>query len=295
MSAVLRPVSGEGVLARQGDLVLLLSAPPGSDELVAGLLAAQEEVARSGADGMALTDRLGAVLAASPSTVDMVAFGPSGAGLAIVVYGVAFADVATAQGQQRLAVSRPRDGVRNVLPGALASVRAGLGDPAAAREPQRFGQLDHGVVQAAGLLLTVDGVSVPPPPPAAMPFTPQGAPESSGAAATAAPAPGPSPAPAEPSTAPPAVSPEPVTEPAPVPPPPPAVTAAGDDAVLAPDAPPAPLSELPADAPGIDLLAKDLATGGAHEPSVPDAEPAVGLGAPQGAAPQDEPAVQTMA
>ena len=36
MTAVLRPVSGEGVLARQGALVLLLSTPPGSDELVPG-------------------------------------------------------------------------------------------------------------------------------------------------------------------------------------------------------------------------------------------------------------------
>jgi hypothetical protein len=153
---LLRPVTGEGVLARFGSLIMLTSVPPGSEELVSALISAHQEVAQRGGDGTALADRLGAVLATSPATVDLVAFGPSGPSLAIAVYGHAFADVSTVYGEQRLALRQSRDGVRSVLPGQLISVRAGLGD-AAQPEPQRFADLDLGVVQAGGLVFTMVG------------------------------------------------------------------------------------------------------------------------------------------
>jgi len=129
---------------------------------VHGLLTAHEQVAHDGGDGAALADRLGVVLSGSASTVDLVAFGPSGAALAVVVYGHAFADVSTANGEQRLALRQARDGVRSVLPGQLISVRAGLGDVSQA-EAQRFGSLDHGVVQASGLVLMMDAAAADAP------------------------------------------------------------------------------------------------------------------------------------
>jgi hypothetical protein len=150
----LRPVAGAGLLARHGALVLLLSAPPGAEELVGALLAAHDEVARSGGDGDALTQRLGAVLGESSDTVDLVAFGPAAAGHVIVVFGHAFADVATAEGTQRIDRHAPRDGVRSETAGRLVSVRAGLGARTDEARPDRFGRLAEGVVPAGGFVLT---------------------------------------------------------------------------------------------------------------------------------------------
>ncbi|PZS16104.1 MAG: hypothetical protein DLM57_11455 [Pseudonocardiales bacterium] len=149
-SAGLRPVAGDGVLSRHGELVVLCAAPHDRAELVDAVLAAHEQVAHARGDGTALADRLAAVL--GDNGLGVVAFGPAGGSLAVSVFGHAWADVTTEHGEQRLALRQSHNGVRSVLPGRLMSVRAGLGDIDADAEPHRWGNLEHGSVAAGGLL-----------------------------------------------------------------------------------------------------------------------------------------------
>jgi hypothetical protein len=162
-TAGLRPIPGDGVLSRHGELVVLCSAAEDRAELVDAVLAAHEQVAHAGGDGMALADRLEAVLADAAGDLGAVAFGPAGDSLAVAVFGHAWADVTTVHGEQRLALRQSHNGVRSVLPGTLLSVRAGLGDIDVSTEPQRWGSLEHGSVHAGGLLY----VAVEAPEPAA--------------------------------------------------------------------------------------------------------------------------------
>jgi len=162
-TAGLRPIPGDGVLSRHGELVVLCSAAEDRAQLVDAVLAAHEQVAHAGGDGMALADRLEAVLADAAGDLGAVAFGPAGDSLAVAVFGHAWADVTTVHGEQRLALRQSHNGVRSVLPGTLLSVRAGLGDIDVSTEPQRWGSLEHGSVHAGGLLY----VAVEAPEPAA--------------------------------------------------------------------------------------------------------------------------------
>jgi hypothetical protein len=152
------PAPGDGVLARQGDLVLLASIGDGAViEVLTGLLT---EVAEAGGGGLQLVSAVEDALAERASGPDgraqpgpaVVAFGPAGAGLAASVCGAAWAEISGAHGTQRLGPVQPGLQLRCALRGPATMVRAGLGaGPAADLRTDRFAHLDGGVIRAAGL------------------------------------------------------------------------------------------------------------------------------------------------
>lgn len=269
----LHPVSGEGVLARAGSLVLLCSTD--DEASVDGLLAALDKAA-SAEDGTALADGVTAALDGT-SGVGAVAFGPVGRSVLVAVFGHAWADVATEYGEQRLALRGSGDGVRIVLPGTLLSIKAGLGHVADLVH-QQWGNLEHGSVHAGGLVYV-------PAPEAAAPAVEAGQP-----AVEPEPEPEPEPVPEpvlepEPLAAgavveepaeesaeePDAVPPQPETEVSPVPAP--VGLSKPEEPLAAPvpapePPPPAPAPELPPVQPAPDLMAAMVA-----EPAQPQPQP----------------------
>ncbi len=152
------PAPGDGVLARQGDLVLLASIGDGA--VIDVLTSLLTEVAGAGGGGLQLVSAVEDALAEWASGPDgsaqpgpaVVAFGPAGAGLAATVCGAAWAEISAAQGTQRLGPVQPGLQLRCALRGPATMVRAGLGaGPAAELQTDRFAHLDGGVIRAAGL------------------------------------------------------------------------------------------------------------------------------------------------
>jgi hypothetical protein len=164
------PIPGEGVLARQGDLILLTSTA--DDELTDGLLALLEKTADTGGDGRQLADAVADLLAghaSGPASLDqagpaVVAFGPAGPGLALTISGAANAEISTPAGTQRLVPGPPGVQLRCLLSGPATAVRSELstGDTVTGH-PDRFSRLDQGTTRAGGL------VFVPSTPAAAEP------------------------------------------------------------------------------------------------------------------------------
>ena len=123
------PIQGDGVLARQGDLVLLIhpAGGPFTDRLL-GLLA---DSARAGQDGLRFTELVSAEFDADAAAAGdrpgpaVVAFGPVGGGTAVAVYGTGWAEVTTAYGAQRLTTGEPYGRLRCVLPSALTMAQRG--------------------------------------------------------------------------------------------------------------------------------------------------------------------------
>ena len=152
------PIQGDGVLARQGDLILLIhpAGGPFTDRLL-GLLA---DAARTGASGPEFTDLVSAEFDADAATADtaaehgpaVVAFGPAGGGTAVAVYGTGWAEVTTAQGAQRLTAGGPYGRLRCVLPSTLIKVQAGVQPVASDPETDPYLRLADGVVRAVALL-----------------------------------------------------------------------------------------------------------------------------------------------
>jgi FHA domain len=152
------PIHGDGVLARQGDLVLLIHPAGGAftDRLI-DLLA---NVARAGGNGLRFTDLVSAEFDADASAADItagpgpavVAFGPAGGGTAVAVYGTGWAEVTTAYGEQRLTTGEPYGRLRCVLPSALIKVRAGVQPVADDPETDPYLRLADGVVRAVALI-----------------------------------------------------------------------------------------------------------------------------------------------
>ena len=152
------PIQGDGVLARQGDLILLIhpAGGPFTDRLL-GLLA---DAARTGASGPQFTDLVSAEFDADAATADtaaehgpaVVAFGPAGGGTAVAVYGTGWAEVTTAQGAQRLTAGEPYGRLRCVLPSTLIRVQAGVQPVASDPETDPYLRLADGVVRAVALL-----------------------------------------------------------------------------------------------------------------------------------------------
>jgi hypothetical protein len=182
------PIPGEGVLARQGDLILLTSTA--DDELTDGLLALLEKTADTGGDGRQLADAVADLLAGHPSgpaSLDqtgpaVVAFGPAGPGLVLTISGAANAEVSTAAGTQRLVPGPPGVQLRCLLSEPATAVRSELstGDTVTG-QPDRFSRLDQGTTRAGGLVFvpsTPAGTEPKPTPAAAT------EPESAPAAAT---------------------------------------------------------------------------------------------------------------
>ena len=147
------PVPGEGVLARHGNLILLSSLDSG--QFVDTLLDLLEQVAADGGDGRQLTDQIAGVLEGDDSTQGgqlVLAFGATGAGLAVLVSGGAWADVTTEYGTQRIEAGQPGMLVRCLLRSPVSAVRGGLGAAGnGTPSTDRFSRLDAGTVRADGL------------------------------------------------------------------------------------------------------------------------------------------------
>jgi hypothetical protein len=151
------PIHGDGVLARQGDLVLLIHPAGGAfADLLLDLLT---DAAPAGQDGLGFTSLIAAEFDADAAAASMadpspsvVAFGPDGAGgTAVALYGTAWVEVTTAHGMQRLSPGQPYGRLRAVLPSQLMTVRAGVfeGDDNADTDP--YLRLADGVVRAVAL------------------------------------------------------------------------------------------------------------------------------------------------
>ena len=144
------PVPGDGVLARRADLILLCSLE--DSQAADDLLDLLQQIAAAGGDGRefadAITDAL-EVAAASPS---VLAFGPSGSGLAVTVSGTAWADITTADGIARIESGHPSVLLRGAVRSVVSGVRGGL-SPAdnGVASTDRFSRLDAGTVRAGGL------------------------------------------------------------------------------------------------------------------------------------------------
>ncbi|HEV2087183.1 MAG TPA: hypothetical protein VGR21_02610, partial [Cryptosporangiaceae bacterium] len=183
---VLAPLSGEGVLARYGDLVLLCTAHPDADERTAELLDMLAELAADGGDGRRLGRRLAGMLA-GPEHEEfptLVAFGPVGDGVAVVVHGDAEAWVTTEPQEYHLDGRSAVTWVDRVVAGPVKEVRAVLGDDTASIV-DRWTRLDAGVVRAGGFVEAFPGaaslvapapVQVAAPTPAPLPPTDASAP-----------------------------------------------------------------------------------------------------------------------
>ena len=170
------PVPGEGVLAREGDLVLLGSIADAdfADSLVALLVV----VADAGGDGRQLADVVEDAVARSatwpaaagePSRA-VVAFGPLSTGLVLAVCGLAWADIATADGVQPLVSVHQKVQLRCVVSCPVTEVRAGLGsDRGGGGRTDRFSHLDLGAIHAGGLIYIPERPAGPEAPSAAQP------------------------------------------------------------------------------------------------------------------------------
>ena len=152
-------VPGNGVLARQGDLILLSAI----DErgLVEKLLDSLAKTSEGGGDGRRFADAV-EDLVESDETWDgghkgepgpaVIAVGPEGEGLAVIVSGTAWAEIVTAHGTDRLVASQPARVLRCVVGVPVHAVRGGLGtDRGAGDRTDRFSRLDRGSVRAGGL------------------------------------------------------------------------------------------------------------------------------------------------
>ncbi|MBO0770155.1 MAG: hypothetical protein J2P35_01715, partial [Actinobacteria bacterium] len=150
-------IPGEGVLARQGSLVVLSGIDePGFLEKLLDLLAS----ASPGGNGRAFADAVGNTVEAGQGWGSgqpgqpgpaVVAFGPAGAGLAVTVAGTAWAEITTAQGTHRLSAGQPSTVLKGLIGVPVQTVRAGLGSDHGGGRTDRFSRLDSGTVRAGGL------------------------------------------------------------------------------------------------------------------------------------------------
>jgi FHA domain len=153
------PIQGDGVLARQRDLVLLVYPPGGS--FAARLLDRLADAARAREDGRRFADLVLAEFDSDAAEADTVgdelgpaavAFGPDGAGTAITLYGTAWAEVTTAHGVQRLTAGEPYGRLRCVLPSRTITVRAGVREGDADADTDPYLRLSDGIVRAVALV-----------------------------------------------------------------------------------------------------------------------------------------------
>jgi FHA domain len=163
------PIQGDGVLARQGDLVLLIH--PAGGAFTDRLLDLLSEAARDGKSGLRFTDLVSAEFDADAAAADtgadqsgpaVVAFGPAGAGTAVAVYGTGWAEVTTAHGTQRLTTGEPYGRLRCVLPSTLIKVQAGVRPVAGDAETDPYLRLADGMVRAVALLYATAEITAAP-------------------------------------------------------------------------------------------------------------------------------------
>ena len=159
------PVPGDGVLARRGDLILLCSLE--DSQAADGLLDLLEQIAAAGGGGQEFTDAIADALEFAASGPSVLAFGPSGSGLAVTVSGAAWADLSTAGGTARIESGHPSVLLRAAVRSPVSGVRGGLNraDTGVA-STDRFSRLDAGTVRAGGLSYYAGGQLPAQPPPA---------------------------------------------------------------------------------------------------------------------------------
>lgn len=161
-------IPGDGVLARQGGLVLLVSI--GDQGFAQALLDLLARVSKDGGDGRDLADAVGAEIErhqswggaeAGPAVVSFgpvsfgsapgPAFGPAGGGTAFAVSGTACVDLSTPHGSERLTVAHPSMVLKSTVGVGVHSVRAALDREQSGSGTDRFTRLDSGTVRAGGL------------------------------------------------------------------------------------------------------------------------------------------------
>jgi len=149
-------VPGDGVLARHGDLILLCSLE--DSQAADDLLDLLEQIAAAGGDGRQFADAIADALESADDGPSVLAFGPSGSGLAIAVSGGAWADITTADGTARIEAGHPRMLLRGAVRSAVTGVRGGLSpSDNGTASTDRFSRLDAGTVRAGGLSYFQDG------------------------------------------------------------------------------------------------------------------------------------------
>jgi hypothetical protein len=153
------PIHGDGVLARQGNLVLLIH--PAGGAFTDRLLDLLTDAARAGEPGLRFAslisaefDSDAAAASGQPSRPGpaAVAFGPAGDGLAIAIYGTAWAEITTAHGTQQLTAGQPYGRLQCVLPSQVMKVRAGVQAPDDDASTDPYLRLADGVVRAVALV-----------------------------------------------------------------------------------------------------------------------------------------------
>jgi FHA domain len=153
------PIHGDGVLARQGNLVLLIH--PAGGAFTDRLLDLLTDAARAGEPGLRFAslisaefDSDAAAASGQPSRPGpaAVAFGPAGDGLAIAIYGTAWAEITTAHGTQQLTAGQPYGRLQCVLPSQVMKVRAGVQAPDGDASTDPYLRLADGVVRAVALV-----------------------------------------------------------------------------------------------------------------------------------------------
>jgi hypothetical protein len=144
------PVPGDGVLARRGDLILLCGLE--DSQTADGLLDLLEQLAAARGDGRQFTDAIADALDTAEATQSVLAFGPSGAGLAVTVSGGAWAELRTSEGTFRIEAGHPSMQLRCILRSPVTGVDGGLSpDDKGVASTDRFSRLDAGIVRAGGL------------------------------------------------------------------------------------------------------------------------------------------------
>src|SRR5690348_8622712 len=150
---------GDGVLARQGDLILLSAV----DErgLLDNLLDLLTKTSEVGGDGRRFVDAVEDVIEGDETWgvgdegepgPAVIAFGPAGAGLAVTVSGTAWAEITTAHGTDRLVAAQPATVLRCVVGIPVYAVRGGLGGGRGGGDrTDRFSHLERGSIRAGGL------------------------------------------------------------------------------------------------------------------------------------------------
>jgi FHA domain len=162
------PIHGDGVLAQQGDLVLLIY--PAGGVFTDRLLDLLADAAGTGHDGLRYVELItsafesDAASAATAAAGDQpgpaaVAFGPYGAGTAIAVYGTAWAEVSTVHGVQVLSPGQPYGRLRCVLPSPPDKIRAGVRPGAGSAGTDRYLRLAGGIVRADALVYAPEGAA----------------------------------------------------------------------------------------------------------------------------------------
>jgi hypothetical protein len=168
------PIHGDGVLARQGDLVLLVH--PAGGAFTDRLLDLLGRTARGGGGGRSFADLISAEYesdaVAAPDAADedgpaAVAFGPAAGGTAFAVYGTAWLEVTTARGVQRLAPGEPYGRLMCVLPSTVIKVRAGVRPAGSVGDTDPYLRLADGVVRAVAFVYAPAEVPAQPDLPAA--------------------------------------------------------------------------------------------------------------------------------